>query len=186
MEVFFTSDLHFGHKNVMRFDDRPFASVEQMDATIVQNWNKKVSRSDQVYILGDISWYNVQKTEELLSSLNGHKFLIYGNHDNKILSAARRTCDAVMNYHELHLQGNNHLVLMHYPITFFNRHHYGATMLYGHVHNSHEWQFVKNYQRELHELDIKCNMCNVGTMVWNYEPATFEEISNRISEWGCA
>lgn len=186
METFFTSDLHFGHKNVLRFDDRPFTSVEEMDAAIIKNWNDRVGKTDRAYILGDVSWYNTRKTEELLGSLNGHKILIAGNHDNKILSAARRTCDSVTEYQELHLDGNQHLVMMHYPITFFNRHHYGAVMLYGHVHNSHEWQFVKNYQRELHELDIKCDMCNVGTMVWDYKPVTYEEIRDRIKSWGCA
>lgn len=183
METFFTSDLHFGHKNILRFDNRPFTTVEEMDAAIISNWNQRVSPKDTVYILGDVSWYNAEKTVELLSALNGHKHLISGNHDNKILAATRRCCDSVSEYQELHLSKNAHICMMHYPITFFNRHHYGAYMLYGHVHNSHEWDFVKNYQRELRELDIQCNMCNVGTMVWDYKPATFDEIAQRVHEW---
>lgn len=186
MELFFTSDLHFGHANIIRYDDRPFASVGDMDNTIISNWNKKVSSNDKVYILGDVSWYDATRSAEILNELNGRKILITGNHDKNIGSISRQCFEYVAPYEELHLPGNDHLVLCHYPITFFNRHHYGAYMLYGHVHNSHEWNFVKNYQRELHELDIKCNMCNVGCMLWDYEPVTFKEIDARLNVWGCA
>ena len=53
-KVFFTSDLHFGHENVLRFDNRPFASVEEMDAELVRRWNEKVGKGDLVYVLGDL------------------------------------------------------------------------------------------------------------------------------------
>ena len=65
MNIYFTSDLHFGHKNIIRFDNRPFTSVEEMDETLICNWNKKVNNDDLVYILGDISWYNDEKTCEI-------------------------------------------------------------------------------------------------------------------------
>lgn len=65
--VFFTSDLHFGHKNIIRFDNRPFFSVEEMDKTLIENWNRKVSADDTVYVLGDISWYNDEKTTEIFA-----------------------------------------------------------------------------------------------------------------------
>lgn len=58
---FFISDTHFGHKNCMAFDNRPFATVEECDAAIINNWNKAVSYNDDVYLLGDMSWYNATK-----------------------------------------------------------------------------------------------------------------------------
>lgn len=173
-KIFFTSDLHFGHKNIIRFDNRPFTSVEEMDATLITNWNKKVSPKDTIYILGDISWHDDQKTFEIFSSLNGHKILIKGNHD-RIHGKVRHCFDEITDYKEININGNP-IVLCHYPITFFNKHHYGAYMFYGHVHNSHEWQMTENYKYELEQLDIKCNMFNVGCMIWNYEPVTFDEI----------
>lgn len=172
---YFTSDLHFGHKNIIRFDNRPFTSVEEMDETLINNWNKVVKDDDTVYILGDISWYNDEKTAEIFSKLKGHKVLIKGNHD-WVHGKLRRCFDEVTDYKELHLPDNTHIVLCHYPITFFNRHHYGSYMFYGHVHNSHEWNMIENYKYELQQLDIKCNMFNVGTMLWDYYPVTFEEI----------
>lgn len=175
MNVFFTSDLHFGHKNIIRFDNRPFTSVEEMDEVLIHNWNKKVKKNDLVYILGDISWHKDEKTCEIFERLNGRKILIKGNHD-RVHGKIKNYFEEITDYKEITLPGNKHITLCHYPIVFFNRHHYGAFMFYGHVHNSHEWQMTENYKFELEELDIRCNMFNVGTMVHNYEPVTFEEI----------
>ena len=183
MSIFFTSDLHFGHANIIRFDNRPFTSVEEMDAELIRRWNNKVSHDDMVYILGDISWYNDQKTSEIISSLNGHKILIKGNHD-RIHGKVRHYFDEITDYKEITLEGNKHITLCHYPIVFFNRHHYGSYMFYGHVHNSHEWKMTENYKYELEQLDIKCNMFNVGCMIWNYEPVTFEEVISQQSKRG--
>ena len=173
-KVFFTSDLHFGHKNIIRFDNRPFTSVEEMDDAMIRNWNAKVSEEDTVYILGDISWYSDAKTSEIFNFLHGHKILIKGNHD-RVHGQVRFCFDEIADYKEITV-GKHKVVLCHYPIIFFNRHHYGAYMFYGHVHNSHEWQMTDNYRYELEQLDIKCNAYNVGVMVHNYEPVTFDEV----------
>ena len=176
MNIYFTSDLHFGHKNIIRFDNRPFTSVEEMDETLIFNWNKKVNNDDLVYILGDISWYNDEKTCEIFDRLNGRKVLIKGNHD-RVHGRIKNYFEEITDYKEIVLPGNKHIVLCHYPIVFFNKHHYGAFMFYGHVHNSHEWQMTENYKFELEQLGIKCNMFNVGTMIHGYEPVNFEEIT---------
>lgn len=173
--IYFTSDLHFGHKNVIRFDNRPFTSVEEMDQTLIERWNKKVTNDDVVYVLGDISWHNDQKTCEIFSQLHGKKILIRGNHD-RVHGKVKDCFEEICFYKEIVLPDKTHIVLCHYPIVFFNRHHYGAYMLYGHVHNSHEWNMTENYKFELQQLDIKCNMFNVGCMVRNYEPVTLDEI----------
>ena len=162
-KIFFTSDLHFGHKNIIRFDNRPFSTVEEMDEALIRNWNAKVSEEDTVYVLGDISWYNDAKTSEIFNFLHGHKILIKGNHD-RVHGKVRFCFEEIADYKEIEVNGQK-ITLCHYPIIFFNRHHYGAYMFYGHVHNY-----------ELEQLDVKCNAYNVGTMVNNYEPVTFEEV----------
>ena len=85
MAVYFISDLHFGHKNILTYDNRPFKTIEEHDNALVKNWNNTISNDDEVYILGDISWHNVTKTIEIVKSLNGVKHLIVGNHDKKLL-----------------------------------------------------------------------------------------------------
>ena len=82
---YFISDLHFGHENCLVFDNRPFKSIEEHDATIIKNWNDVVGMDDDVYLLGDISWYNATKTIEIFNQLNGRIHLIRGNHDSKLL-----------------------------------------------------------------------------------------------------
>ena len=79
-KIFFTSDLHFGHENVIRFDNRPFETVEEMNAELVRRWNAKVSNGDLVYVLGDMIWKsNHGEAEKLIKSLNGQIILIKGN-----------------------------------------------------------------------------------------------------------
>ena len=75
---FYIADMHFGHKNVIRYDNRPFDSIEEMDKAMITLWNETVGDSDVVYILGDFSWYKEEKTAFILGCLKGHKVLIKG------------------------------------------------------------------------------------------------------------
>lgn len=78
--IYFTADTHFGHYNVIRFCDRPFASAEEMDEAMIQNWNDRVTGNDTVYILGDM-FFRSTNAEGILKRLKGKKRLIVGNHD---------------------------------------------------------------------------------------------------------
>lgn len=76
-KVFFTGDLHFGHENVIAFDNRPFASVDEMDAELIRRWNNKVGKGDLVYVLGDMIWKTRNDdAPSLIKSLNGQIILI--------------------------------------------------------------------------------------------------------------
>lgn len=69
--IYYTSDLHFGHKNIIQLTSRPFSSVEEMDEVLIKNWNSKVTKNDLVYILGDFTWYNsAEKNLKILERLN--------------------------------------------------------------------------------------------------------------------
>lgn len=178
---YFISDLHFGHKNCLAFDNRPFTDIETHDNTIINNWNNVVGIDDDVYILGDISWYNTTKTIEIFKALNGNKHLIKGNHDNKLLKNRElqllfvEICD----YKELSLENGKGIVLSHYPMPCFKNHYYGWFHLYGHVHSSFEWNMMENVKRQMIELyTTPCLMYNVGCMLpyMNFTPKTLDEI----------
>lgn len=81
MKTFLYSDPHFGHEAIIEYESRPFENAAHMDQTLLDNWNKRVSKKDMVYILGDVSFHNFAITEEIIRSLNGRKRLILGNHD---------------------------------------------------------------------------------------------------------
>lgn len=77
---YYISDLHFGHKNVIRFDTRPFQSVDEMDEELIRLWNNKVSDTDDVYIVGDFSYRSGRQEQWYLKQLNGCKHLILGKY----------------------------------------------------------------------------------------------------------
>jgi calcineurin-like phosphoesterase family protein len=81
MRAFVTSDIHFGHTNILKYCNRPFNSVQHMNETLIQNWNETVTPQDIVFILGDLCMGKLDDTLPLVQRLNGHKRLIPGNHD---------------------------------------------------------------------------------------------------------
>lgn len=140
-EIFFTSDHHFGHANILKYESiaRPFSSVEEMDETMIERWNSVVkNRGDLVYILGDFSFHKADETLKILKRLNGKKVLICGNHDARIIKddAIKKYFDKNMHdYFELKLD-NKFYILQHYPLITWNRCRYGAVQLFGHMHSS--------------------------------------------------
>lgn len=172
--IYFTADLHFGHENIIKYDNRPFNNVEKMDAELIRRWNNKVKKDDIVYVLGDISWYNNEKTANICKQLNGEKHLIKGNHD-RIGGKVKACFESIADYAEIRIDDKK-LVLCHYPIHMYNGQHQGAIMLYGHVHNSAEDALTQNIKDRLHNIIGSAIMYNVGCMHWDYEPVSLSEI----------
>ena len=177
---FYIADLHFGHFNIIRYDNRPFKTVEEMDNTLIKNWNKAVTNEDYVWILGDISWHDDKKTAEIFKQLNGTKILIKGNHDSIKRGFELVKCfTSIQDYAELYLDKKNKVIMSHYPMPFWNGQFRDTIHLYGHVHNSHQWNICENWIEELKQLqDIPMRMYNVGCMMpWmDYTPRTLDEI----------
>lgn len=185
---FYLSDLHLGHKNTMAYDSRPFATTEENDNKIIENWNNAVGADDDVFILGDVSWHNSTDTIETFKNLNGNKHIIRGNHDNKILknSKMREQFVEITDYKEITSDDGSGLVLCHYPIIAFKNHYYGWTHFYGHVHNTWEYGLIEQARMQSIEISGKpCNMINVGVMMpWmNYTPKTYTEIINAYNDY---
>lgn len=186
-DIRFISDLHFGHGNIIKYDKRPFSNVEEHNSALIERW-QEVKPNDDVWILGDISWYNVDRTVEIFQQLPGRKHLCVGNHDHSLLKSNRLTSQFVeiCDYKELKDQTYGGIILSHYPMPFFNRHFYGWVHLYGHVHNTFEWKLAEQYRKEIEtEYGHNCEMINVGCMMpWmDYTPRTIEEIMSGYKEW---
>lgn len=138
-KIWFTSDQHFGHKNIIHLSHRPFKSIEQMDQWMIDEWNACVASEDTIYHLGDFAYKNRTPLEEYCKALNGHKHLILGNHDKYKVKEYLKFFDTVQdilyvtseNPHEKH-----DFVLFHYPILSWRRRGKGAIHLYGHVHEA--------------------------------------------------
>lgn len=138
MKVWFTSDLHFGHKAVIKYGRRPFADVDSMDEYIIHRWNSVVDEKDHVYLLGDVSFRKKTETIRILRRLHGTIFLIKGNHD-KLKGDVLKRFAWVKDYHMLKLAeyGLDHMiVLCHYPLRSWDRMHYGIWHAHGHSHGN--------------------------------------------------
>lgn len=186
-KTFFISDLHFGHKNILSFDNRPFSSIEEHDKFLINSWNNKVGIDDDVWILGDISWHNPTKTIEIFNQLNGIKHLCKGNHDSKLLKnrQVQNLFVEICDYKEIQIENDVGIVICHYPIPCYNNHFYGWYHLYGHVHSSFEWNMMERNRYEMTELYNKtCKMYNVGCMMpyMNFEPKTLTEIEESYNK----
>ena len=144
MVIFFTADTHFCHAAVIEHSRRPFADLEEMHEALISAWNARVRPGDTVYHLGDfaLSWgrkKSVAVIDGLLARLNGHKWLICGNHDREEVTKNPRWLK-VVDYHELKIDmGGTHkqrIVLSHYPMLVWNQNHRGSFMIHGHTHGN--------------------------------------------------
>ena len=148
--TYFTSDLHFSHKNIMKFcpQFRSYASIKEMDAALIAQWNATVAPEDTVYNLGDISFArDVASIARVLHQLNGEHHLILGNHDEVIAknrdyflhttkADGRPLLASIKNYRQVVCDGcSQPLVLFHYPIQEWDGCGKGRYHLYGHVHD---------------------------------------------------
>ena len=184
-KVFFTADTHFGHANVIGFDDRPFKSVEEMDRELIRRWNNKVGTDDFVYVLGDMIWktYN-NAAPELIKKLNGKIVLIKGNHDRFLHnSKAKNALFGVKDYDDICVTLSDGYVrrvsLSHYYMPFYVGNRYRTIHLHGHSHNSEECFQEEFIKRFLAFNGFETQAYNVGCMHWDYEPVTLDEILAR-------
>ncbi|MDE6750857.1 MAG: metallophosphoesterase [Lachnospiraceae bacterium] len=111
--IWFTSDLHLGHRSAINMCERPFETVEEMNETLIWNFNSGVKENDTVYILGDIAYRTpVVEVNRLISRLNGKKILCKGNHDKKY---DVKLFAGIYDFLEITVKGIN-VSLMHYPM----------------------------------------------------------------------
>lgn len=166
---FYIADTHFGHDNIRRLSNRPFNSVEEMDNAIIENWNRKVTNDDDVYILGDFS-YKSEDPIEYLKKLNGRKHLIAGNHDTKLLKNpnCKKYFVEIVDMKMVDDNGNQ-IVLCHYPLVEWNGYYRNVLHFYGHVHNTYHNETTR-YDRDMKKA------YNVGVDVIGFAPCTFSEI----------
>ena len=138
--IYFTADLHFYHEKIILHTGRPFHSAEEMNLALIQRWNSRVSYDDEVYILGDVTMKGAELAAECLSSLQGKKHLVKGNHDRFVDSPHfdPSLFASIQHYKEITCL-NTRFVLFHYPIAEWNGFYRGAVHLHGHQHNHRDY-----------------------------------------------
>lgn len=163
-KTFFIADTHFGDSAIRKYENRPFETTEQMDAELISNWNKTVSKTDTVYILGDFGADGYE--DQILSQLNGKKYLIKGNHDTKSNDEYRKLgFDEVYDYPIIF----DAFWILSHDMLYVNTNMPYAN-LFGHVHNSPQ---VKDYSKQHYCVSVERI---------NYTPIDFNTIKKRINE----
>ena len=176
--VYFSSDQHFFHHNVINMCDRPFADLDEMHSALIDNWNSVVRKDDEVYILGDFSFKGSgAQVNEVLKQLTGKKYLIKGNHERYLndkdfdASAFEWIKDyAVINYKDARF------ILFHYPILEWAHYHRKSIHLYGHIHNN-----TSHIAEDTERISVLGSRAiNVGVDANFFFPISGKEIYDRV------
>lgn len=164
-KIFYISDLHFGHDRVIEMENRPFKDMEDMIHKMTKWWNDEVTNEDIVYILGDMFYGSKLDYKAIITSLNGRKVLIKGNHDNWLTSELEELFEEVTDY-KIIIDNNRRVVLFHYPILDWAYKYHGSIHLHGHIHNgtNNEEYFI------LKSLKNMTNIFNISCEVLDYKP----------------
>ena len=174
MRTFFTSDHHFGHANIIKYANRPFSNVNDMDKEMIRAWNSVVHYDDLVYHVGDFCFADANP---YVHALNGKIMYIRGNHDKQIINWMRMNRQSkVIDCHELHqfdVDGQG-FVACHFAMRVWNKSHFGTWHVYGHSHNS--------LPDLIDSLSMDVGVDSAHALIGEYRPFSFEEVKQHMSK----
>lgn len=189
--IYFTSDSHYNHYNIIKYCNRPFSTVEEMDQHILDKTNAYVKAEDTLYHLGDIAFARtnrwVDKCRYYLDQINCRDIrIIWGNHDNK--SARNEAGKKLSDYYncrdfdEIKINGQR-ITLCHYAMAIWNKSHRGAWHLYGHSHAGAE-DYLNRHFPGRKSMDVGID--NIYKIAGEYRPISFDEVKEIMdSRAGC-
>jgi calcineurin-like phosphoesterase family protein len=175
--IFFTADTHFGHANIIRYCERPFPSVEEMDETLLSNINARVKVRDTLYHLGDFAFRGANAAAYRSRIVCRRIVLVLGNHDPQTWSGSAKPDFAAL-FSEVHsllrlkvpVAGKEQvIVLCHYAMRVWDRAHYGAWHLFGHSHGT----LADNAGSLSYDVGVDAN---------GFQPLSLDEVATIMSE----
>lgn len=181
-KIFFTSDIHFGHKWLLKFNKRPFEDEKAMDDVLIKNWNKVVPCDGLVFVLGDIGETSDERIVEIFNELTGTKILVRGNHDTIFKKESLQ--EIFLEIHDLleikvfdtSQSQFQEIVLFHYPMFDWNRFHEGSWQLFGHIHTRDMDEFKTLNAR------LFAQQYDVGVDGNNFRPVSYYQVKEIISK----
>ena len=175
--VFFTSDTHLQHKNIIKYCNRPFKTVRDMDSALIKNWNAVVGADDIVFHGGDFCFGSKSSWAYLCDALNGKKYLAAGNHDanitpDKFVDVQHLFNVRILGDEEIASDGQR-ITVCHYPMVSWYQSHRGSWQLYGHVHGG-----LSN------KGDVRTtpNQLDIGVDVHDFTPISYEQVKTIITQ----
>ena len=181
-KLFFTSDTHFFHKNIINYCNRPFANIYEMNEYLIQKWNEVVPKDGIIFHLGDVSLTAIPKVlNDLLYRLNGTKYLVIGNHEKDALGKEyiREHWAGIYDIAEIFVEDEEitykeqHIVMCHYPMITWNASHRGSWQLFGHVHGNLSNKGI--IQHSPAQIDV-------GVDTNDFKPYSYQEVKEKITK----
>jgi calcineurin-like phosphoesterase family protein len=164
MTIFFTSDMHLGHKNIIRLSNRPFNSVDEMDNILISNYNSMVKEGDVIYDLGDFSFANPVK---YFPRLNVQPIRIKGSHDHDLKEGVAPRMLVIKPNNLVDEYGSQIVItLCHYAMRSWEVSHYGSWHLYGHHHG-----MLPPYGLSF----------DVGVDCWDFYPVSLAQVKEKMA-----
>lgn len=180
-KIFFTSDTHFQHTNIIKYCNRPFKDVEENDEEIIRRWNEKVPKDGIVFHLGDVAFGNPDKVDSILERLNGTIYLVIGNHDwRRIVSQHEWRFEKMTQQINMKI-GKRHIILNHCPLLCFSgawRGEDATYQLFGHVHTSPYTNEGLDQQRMKY---LFTSQYDVGVDNNDFTPVSWKEVDQIIN-----
>lgn len=173
--IWFTSDTHFGHANVLGFSNRPWRTIEEMDAALVNNINARVAPNDELYVLGDFSFrITVEQAQQIRGRIRCRRVhLVPGNHDKDwtqpAVSGTFVTEPPIVSLKE----AGRKLVLSHYPMEDWQAMSHGSILLHGHIHSQGGDYNELNRMQGILRMDV-------GVDANDYRPVSLDEVLARF------
>jgi calcineurin-like phosphoesterase family protein len=172
--------MHLGHANIVKYCNRPFKDVQEMNEVLITKWNHRVKPGDTVFHNGDFCFKNssggkageglIHKSTYYTSKLNGNIVFIKGNHDRN--NSVRTIIDRIVIKY-----GPHFINITHVPENYDDNF---AINFVGHVHE--KWKMRRIYLPSQSEIGY-VDLINIGVDQWNFQPVTFEEIYNVYRAW---
>jgi calcineurin-like phosphoesterase family protein len=185
-KVFFTSDTHFGHKNILRFCQRPWEDIKSHNEGLIELWNSVVGDDDIIFHLGDVCWFNARHdTLKLIKKLKGQIYIVPGNHDT---IQQFELCKDLPNFHllsdvctvylrDVYIQHPIELVLSHYPLMTWSHRDHKALQFFGHIHSGPRstCKFDCDLPLFSYQYDVGCDNND-------YKPIEIRELCDKL-DW---
>ncbi len=165
MTTWFSSDLHLGHGNIIRYCNRPFSTVDAMDDALISGWNAVVAPGDDVWFLGDFAARSPSSAAAYLRRLHGRVHLIFGNHDSRQVRALPGWA-STQAYAEITVD-KTPIVLLHYSMRVWHRSRRGGLHFFGHSHGT--------LAGDRQSVDV-----GVDYPAWRYRPVSLPEIKRHL------
>jgi calcineurin-like phosphoesterase family protein len=161
--IWLVGDTHFYHTNIIKYCNRPFSSIDEMNEKLIENWNRVVKASDTVYHLGDFGFAKKELLLAAFKRLNGNKHLIRGNHDKDSLKLPWASQHDLFDFS----CDDKFYALCHYPLRTWNKSFHGARMCHGHTHGMLKpWGWS----------------CDVGVDCWDFTPVNVDTLEQLFAK----